>query len=298
MSSSHAVGDPAEGARRMIERAAAAARAGLDFLSVGDQHATASPYYQNVPMMGRLLAEWDDRPAGLLFLLPLWHPVLLAEQVGTLAALQSGTVIVQTGLGGGEAQFAAMGRSLRNRVGDFEECFRVASALLAGETVDSERFGIVGAHISPVPTQEIEWWMGAGVPRAMERAARLSPDFYAGPGHDLEGSMEVLRSYLAAAERVGGHPRRLVLRKDVLVAESDDEAWRAAEQVVASGYRGFPPEALVIGSPERVTEELAAYLELGYTDIAVRQLPVDQPVAVRSLELLGRVRNELRGRSD
>jgi hypothetical protein len=41
---------------------------------------------QNTPMLGRLLAEWSDRPAGALFLLPLWNPVLVAEQVGTLAA--------------------------------------------------------------------------------------------------------------------------------------------------------------------------------------------------------------------
>ncbi|HEX2564828.1 MAG TPA: hypothetical protein VHK25_12975 [Acidimicrobiales bacterium] len=33
-------------------------------------------------MLGRLLAEWGDRPAGALYLLPLWNPVLVAEQVG------------------------------------------------------------------------------------------------------------------------------------------------------------------------------------------------------------------------
>ena len=43
-------------------------------------------YYQNIPTMARLLAEWGDRPAGVLALLPMWHPVLLAEQIGTLAA--------------------------------------------------------------------------------------------------------------------------------------------------------------------------------------------------------------------
>ena len=29
-----------------------------------------------------MLAEWGERPAGCLFLLPLWHPVLVAEQIG------------------------------------------------------------------------------------------------------------------------------------------------------------------------------------------------------------------------
>ena len=93
----------------MIERAAAANRAALDSLFVGDQHVSPTPYYQNTPMLGRLLAEWGKAPAGCLFLLPLWHPVLVAEQIGTLAAIAQGPFIMQCGLGWGEARFAAMG---------------------------------------------------------------------------------------------------------------------------------------------------------------------------------------------
>src|SRR6516162_6000572 len=81
------VKDPRHGARWMIERTAAARGAGLDSLFIGDQHVSPTPYYQNTPMLGRLLAEWGQAPAGCLFLLPLWHPVLVAEQIGTLAAI-------------------------------------------------------------------------------------------------------------------------------------------------------------------------------------------------------------------
>ena len=55
----------------MIERATAAHRAGLDSPFVGDQHVSPMPYYQNTPMLGRLLAGWGEAPAGCLFLLPL-----------------------------------------------------------------------------------------------------------------------------------------------------------------------------------------------------------------------------------
>ena len=51
--------DVRTGARWMIERARAASDAGLDSLFVGDHHNVPVPYYQNVPMIGRLLAEWD-----------------------------------------------------------------------------------------------------------------------------------------------------------------------------------------------------------------------------------------------
>ena len=91
----------------MIDRTAAARRAGLASLFVGDQHVSPTPYYQNTPMLGRLLAEWGEASAGCLFLLPLWHPVLVAEQIGTLAAIAQGPFIMQCGLGWGEARFTA-----------------------------------------------------------------------------------------------------------------------------------------------------------------------------------------------
>jgi alkanesulfonate monooxygenase SsuD/methylene tetrahydromethanopterin reductase-like flavin-dependent oxidoreductase (luciferase family) len=134
----------------MIERTAAAARAGLDSLFVGDHHATPGPYYQNVPMLGRMLAEWTDRPAGCLFLLPLWNPVLVAEQVGTLAAIARGRFIFQCGLGDGQAQFLAMGANLKQRPSAFEEAFDIVKRLLAGETVSSQgRFVIEQAQVTP-----------------------------------------------------------------------------------------------------------------------------------------------------
>jgi alkanesulfonate monooxygenase SsuD/methylene tetrahydromethanopterin reductase-like flavin-dependent oxidoreductase (luciferase family) len=121
----------------MIERAAAAHRAGVDSLFVGDQHVSPTPYYQNTPMLGRLLAEWGEAPAGCLFLLPLWHPVLVAEQIGTLAAIAQGPFIMQCGLGWGEGRFAAMGANIRTRPSAFEEALEIVRRLLAGETVSS-----------------------------------------------------------------------------------------------------------------------------------------------------------------
>src|SRR5712672_3753557 len=113
--------DPRQGAQWMIERARASSAAGLDSLFVGDHHNVPVPYYQNVPMLGRLLAEWDERPAGALFLLPLWHPVLVAEQIGTLASIARGRFIMQCAVGYGEARFAAMGANIKTRPSAFEE---------------------------------------------------------------------------------------------------------------------------------------------------------------------------------
>src|SRR6516164_5310374 len=132
-----------KGARWMIERTAAAHRAGLDSLFIGDQHVSATPYYQNTPMLGRLLAEWGEAPAGCL-----------AEQIGTLASIAQGPFIMQCGLGYGEARFAAMGVNIKTRPSAFEEALDIVRRLLAGETVSSSRrFQITQASIALRPAE-------------------------------------------------------------------------------------------------------------------------------------------------
>jgi alkanesulfonate monooxygenase SsuD/methylene tetrahydromethanopterin reductase-like flavin-dependent oxidoreductase (luciferase family) len=80
--------DPADSARAprsVLAQADAAVRAGLDSLTVGDRHSLApSAYLQNAPLIGRILGVWDQRPVGCLFLVQLWHPVLMAEQIGAI----------------------------------------------------------------------------------------------------------------------------------------------------------------------------------------------------------------------
>ena len=175
--------DPGEGARWMVERTAAARRAGLDSLFVGDQHASPTPYYQNTPILGRVLAEWGAAPAGCLFLLPLWHPVLVAEQIGTLAAIAQGPFIMQCGLGWGEDRFAAISANFRTRPSAFEEALDIIRHLLAGETVNSSRrFQVTGARLTLRPAEPVEVYIGASAPPAIDRAARLANGWIASPG--------------------------------------------------------------------------------------------------------------------
>lgn len=289
LSSTHSVADHRDGARWMIERAAAAWNAGLDHLTIGDHHNRQVPYYQNTPMLGRLLAEWGDRAAGCLFLVPLWNPVLMAEQIGTLASIHTGQFVVQTGLGFGDGQFAAMGANPRTRPSDFVEGVRLVKALLEGETVSSERFGLTGASISPRPSGPVEWWIGAGADAAIDRAADMSNIWYGSPGLGLDGARDRLARYVSALEARGSSPERLVMRQDVLVAATDDEARQLAALVLAAGYRGMDESVLAIGSPETVAERFDAYAQMGFTDISARQISVPQDAALHSLELLGEV---------
>ena len=272
------------GARWMIERARAAQSAGLQSLFVGDHHSTApGVYYQNVPMVGRLLAEWGDEPAGALFLLPLWSPVLLAEQIGTLASIAGGRFIMQTAIGGGADQFGAMGVPLRGRAARFEAGPDTVRRLLAGDDVD-------GARIAPVTPEPLEVWIGGTAEAAIDRAARLG-DGWLG---NADGVMAAARAQAAVyLERCAAYertPTAVAIRRDVHVGASAEGAERVAGPIVAGGYRGFEPDALVYGSVEQVAERFRALGEMGYTDVIVRQLASEQADAVSSIERLAAVR--------
>jgi len=275
----------------MIERTAAARGAGLDSLFIGDQHVSPTPYYQNTPMLGRLLAEWGKAPAGCLFLLPLWHPVLVAEQIGTLAAIAQGPFIMQCGLGWGEARFAAMGANPRTRPSAFEEALDIVRRLLAGETVSSSRrFRITEASLALRPAEPVEVWVGASAPPAIDRAARLAEGWIASPGLTFEEARAQADIYRERCAAYGRQPGAIVLRRDVYVGESSSEAQAELQHVLDRGYRGIPSEALIAGSADDVAEQFRAFGKIGYTEILVRHLSNDQSKVLGSLERLAAVR--------
>jgi alkanesulfonate monooxygenase SsuD/methylene tetrahydromethanopterin reductase-like flavin-dependent oxidoreductase (luciferase family) len=245
---------PRQGARWMIERASAAHRAALDSLFVGDQHVSPTPYFQNTPMLGRLLAEWGEAPAGCLFLLPLWHPVLVAEQIGTLAAIAQGRFIMQCGLGWGDTRFAAMGANIRTPSA-FEEALDIVRRLLAGETVSSSRrFRIAEASLALRPAEPVEVWIGASAAPAIDRAARLAEGWIASPGLTREEARVQADLYRERCAACGRQPGAIALRRDIYVGESSSDARVVLQHALRRSYRGMPAEALIAGSVDEVAE--------------------------------------------
>jgi alkanesulfonate monooxygenase SsuD/methylene tetrahydromethanopterin reductase-like flavin-dependent oxidoreductase (luciferase family) len=281
----------AEAATRVLARARAAAAAGLASLTLGDHHSNGPmPYVQNVPMLGRLLAEWDARPAGCLFLVPLWNPVLMAEQIGTLAAIAQGPFIVQTGLGS-RGEIEAMGMDVPHRAKRLEASVAVMKALLAGERVDDEDLGVRGAAIAPLPPHGIEWWFGTHTEHGLDRCARLGDAWYANANLDVEMAAAQLPDYLAACERHDVTPTRIVIRKDVFVTDDDARGVEVGQRLIDAGYRGgWGRGAVAFGGVDHVVEQLTPFADLGFTDVIVRTMVgVEQDEAVRSIELAGEV---------
>jgi len=278
----------------MVERARAARDADLDSLFVGDHHVTPTTYYQNTAILGRMLAEWGNKPAGALYLLPLWNPVLLAEQIGTLAAIMQGRFILQCALGGDHKQFAGMGVALKKRVPMFEDSLNIMQALWRGETVSHERFWpIQNARINPVPAEPVEVWIGATAPAAINRTARMAQGWLASPGTNLQRATEELNQYRQACAEHERAPTAVALRRDIYIGSTSQHAAQVKDQFLAKGYRGFPDDALMTGSVGEVADLMAGFAEAGFTDIIVRNMNSDQAEALATIERPADVKRQL-----
>ncbi len=277
---------PAAVSTAMVERAATAYEAGMASLSVGDHHAQRGWYMQNTPVLGRLLAEWADRPAGCLFLLPLWHPLMVAEHVGTLASMVDAPFIVQVGIGTGKTQFDALNATLGTRGRHTDESIRVVQALLAGDTAESELLGMGPVSIGLRPTQPVEWWIGGHAEATLRRAATVGTAWYGGPGLGPEESASLISGYHKECEAAGSVPRSIV-RRDALVLADGDRARAEAAAIVERGYRGMSVGDLLVGDPADAERELQTLNGDGYDDVIVRCVSPVQADALETIQLLG-----------
>jgi alkanesulfonate monooxygenase SsuD/methylene tetrahydromethanopterin reductase-like flavin-dependent oxidoreductase (luciferase family) len=280
--------DGRETGRMLLERARTIREVGLDSLFVGDHHNTPGHYFQNVPTLARLLSETGDMTVGALFLMPLHHPVTMAEQVGTLACLADGPFILIAALGEDESQFSPFGVSMKSRAARMEEHLEIVQHLLAGEklTYKGRYHDLRDVHVSLRPRTPPPVWVGASAAPAVRRAAAMGDAWLAAPGACGEPFQTQVNIYGEAADRAGKRPT-MMIRRDVYVGDTDGDAEAVAKPVLDRGYRGFQREALIIGGPDTVIEELRGLHEQGFEHVLVRHIVNDQGLVLDSYRRLG-----------
>lgn len=126
-----------------------------------------------------------------VYLLPLRHPVPVARQVASLAALAPGRLVFGVGLGGEDpAELRACGVDPATRGRRMDEALAVLRPLLAGEevTVRGDYFRLDQVRMTPVPEPPVPVVIGGRSDAALRRVARhgdswlglwVSPDRYA-----------------------------------------------------------------------------------------------------------------------
>lgn len=279
---------PRHQAQRLFALARAVGAARLDLLLVGDRHAAPVNAFAPVPLIARLTAEVGDVPLGCVLLAPFHHPVVLAEQLGTLAAFSEQPFTAAFAIGDTEAQFAAFGMALKSRTVRTDEVLEVVRRLLGGEEVsfDGRYHRLEKVRVGPLPETPIRLWVGGRRGAAVERAGRLGDAWVSDTRMPDDELLVELDRYRTAAD-AHGRPAFPVLRRNLVLGETDSDARRSMERVVTVSSRGLVPENTLVGSPATVVERLLAYERAGFAMTIVRPVAVDHGRILATIAMLG-----------
>lgn len=268
----------------LLETARAASDAGIEYVQAGDHHVSGSGYLQNVPISARLSSVADR--VATLFLLPLYHPVLVAEQAGTIAAIADGFDL-WCALGYRDASFEAFDVPKSERVPRFEESLEIVRRLWEEDAVtfDGEYYQLEDVSVAPAASPRI--CIGGSAKPAVERAGRLGDAWVATPSETHDDLRRKVDWYRDA----GGDT--VIARRDALVLEDGEAAREQATALLESNYRGWPVDAdwPVVGDPESVADELEALSDCGVDEVVVR--PMDRRYAVETVEGVAAARDLL-----
>ena len=218
-----------------------------------------------------------------VLLLPLYHPVRVAEDAATVDILSDGRFELGVGVGYRPQEFKGLGLRGQDRGARMDEALEVIRALWRGETVDFQgrHFQVDGAKLAPMPVQTPPpLWIGGFAPASAKRAARIG-DGYLGTGEMTE-LLKVYREERARLGRdgpgraIGGH-FWLIVSKDPARTLADvgphvlyqiemynqwlGEAGQALFPPVSSPAQLAETGILQILTPAQAVDAIASYVE-------------------------------------
>ena len=265
-------------------------------LSLGDHHVTENHYFQVLPTMSHLSAFTGEMRLIPLFLLPFYNPILLAEQLAMLDVISGGRTTVISGLGHQPEAHDAFETPQRLRVSRFVETFEIMRLLWESDdaSYSGRHYNFSGVSINPKPlSRSLPMWIGANADPAVRRAARIADAWVISPGWTPDYIEDRLRFYRTALAEFGRSKevRELVVRRDLHLGNTREDALREAEVLFERGYRGFGEremqESLIVGDAGDCIQALERLESMGTTHILFR-CALDEPEqAMQTISILG-----------
>ncbi len=225
--------------------AAAVEKAGFYSYHIAEHHATPLGMAPSPNLFLAAMARETKtlRFGPMVYLLPLYHPVRLIEEVCMIDNLSNGRLDMGVGRGISPYEVGSYGIQTADTRPMFEEGLEVLLKGLSQDRLSHEgkwyRVSDMPLELHPVQKPVPPLWYGGGDERGATLAARYGMHFVTlGPN---ERVATVLKAYLAAWDELKGAPERKWSRvseplagvgRHVLVAESD----AAAEKLARPAY--------------------------------------------------------------
>jgi alkanesulfonate monooxygenase SsuD/methylene tetrahydromethanopterin reductase-like flavin-dependent oxidoreductase (luciferase family) len=254
----------------LLDQIAFADELGFDSIWLTEHHFVEDGYTPSpVPLMAAIAARTRRVEISTdILILPLYHPVKLAEDIATVDVLSNGRAMLGVGSGYRDEEFAAFGTSRRERASRMEEGVSVLLGCWGDQpfSFQGRHYQIDGINPVPKPVQSPHppLWMAATAEPAARRAARFGLHLL--PQADRTGGYE---AWLDELGRQGRDPRdyRIGLIKSWFLSElgRDDPLWSTIRE--RERYRG---------------QTYAPWLAAGYVRPGPNAVPIDQGYMIGS----------------
>jgi alkanesulfonate monooxygenase SsuD/methylene tetrahydromethanopterin reductase-like flavin-dependent oxidoreductase (luciferase family) len=180
------------------------------------------------------------RVGAMIWQLPFYHPLRLAEEVAMLDQLSRGRVDFGAGFGVHEHEFMRWGLDFYQRHAMSAEILEIVKmAWTKNEvTYDGEYFHLDEALPQPKPYQQPHppIWAAVHAPESIEQAARSNYNLAKNidPDDIVEEKFNLYRKVWKESNHPGPMPH-IFLMRSVHVAETDEKAHEEARQFIATG---------------------------------------------------------------
>ena len=277
---------------RAIDMAQAAESLGFRNIWLAEHHFSTYGYVSRPAQLATFIAAKTTRlrVGTAVIVVPLHHPLVVAEEIATLDILAGGRVDIGLGRGYQHYEFERLGLELDTARARWEESVDIIVKAFSGRpfTYDGKLFTVPETSVFPQPLQKPHppIWVTAQSPESVEAAVRRGFNVLTGGfGVPIERMAEFRKLFdrLVAESRLPRTPE-VGVQRAVYVTHSESDAWAAAEEArwnmrVTLSLRNHYERveggrAIAVPAPKEpdVDDLLDRFLIIGTPDTCIRQL--------------------------
>lgn len=253
---------PAQQFKDILRIVDAAQEVGMTYIAIG-QHFLYGDlrWLQPVPLLARLAAHVEPhvKLATQILVGPMYHPVMLAEEIATLDIVTEGRLVFGIGLGYRREEFDYFGVPYKERGGRLDETLEIVKKLWTDDEVTYDgrfwQLNAVKPHIRPVQEPHPPLWVGGYAMPGVRRAGRYA-DGYAcppeAPLHEIAERYRVVeREFAKRGKRFSPQP----LRRNTMIARTDREAAEEYRRVARGRYITYSQRGLDAMNPQELERD-------------------------------------------
>jgi probable F420-dependent oxidoreductase len=254
-----------------------------------------SPAVDPTVGMAYALARTDRLKVGTsVAVLPGRHPVLVAKQLASLAALAPKRVLPVFGLRSAiPAERDVFVVPDGERAAVFDEALRVLRAALVDDSASfsGRFFTVAGVAVAPRPVPPLDIWLGGSAPAAFRRIGALADGWlgsFLTPAEARAGREAIERAASQAGRQIEPDHFGISL---ALSSSADGELPAELAAAVRRRRPDVDPGELIAAGWDRLHRQLDGYLDAGLTKFVIRpagRAPLDGFIDRFVAELLGR----------